>query len=1342
MDTSSPEFQAALRDHARSMGVDPDAEPELMVLVQEALLADVPEGWEQGETDDGTLYYFNTETEESIWEHPLDGHYRELIQAKKTELASTVVTAVEAAPSPTPSPVAATTVTAAKSQQQAAKEDASRVEVYSFDESDDDDDRAARHKQTKDTRTSSIASLFAQPAAAATTTTTSNVSSVTASKTDSFGSLGAAVNTATKQGGATASGGALGASTGADSFGRDRSWLLEAEDDDAVGALKATTASSKFGASGAATSSTGGASASSSMPSASTSASPYVSRMFSSSGTTGTALGAGMGSIASSFTATTALSSQDGSTSPTTGKISPRRGLASTIKGHIFQDISTGSTPSTTNPATTPMSHSATMASAGTTAAAATGGGTGNSLSREKEQQLTAKISELEKKASDVEKKNSELSNQVEQLARELDKTKQQLDQARTEAKEVNYHKMKANELKAKLAEKESETQKASNDQSAKTGKLQDQLQQLQKENDQLQKEKEQLQKQNEQLKASTQEHASTEAQAMEARKVIDRVESEKQALQKQLDELRLSLQRAQQTIANREKDIEERNTHLAQRDKELDGKNAQIKKLEATFEASKDQLERLERGLERERKEHESEVEALRDQITAVKQQAAEKERKGESLNVLQDTLDRQTRFIKDMEEKNKELQTKLGEAQSNEEEAKRQARTRERECEDLTRKQALLANDVALREKQVHELQNSLRLEQDALKELQGKAYSWQRQEEDFGRQKQSMEKERQDLLAQLRDKDDQRHAFQSQLQKQHDEHLTGMSKLQMELHEAAAQLKAMKMQEVAPLEKQRDQLQRENERLVDKITSLEKELRHVKQELMGESQKNHQFHEELEAWKRKEQQQRAQKDSFLQEKLMLDKQLSVLQADIAAFKHDKRLEAEKLTFRVRELESQVAQKDYEVVRVEEKFTKADAWRIKEARRVEERDVQVLELKEELAQLKSRNIDAENNVIIQELRREKEQLEHKMKQLEQELAEMNTTRQVHAQKYQDELGTMQKALEWQIPQLAAACVNRTSEEWVRKCHQVVKALREDFDMRALQERTELVSKIKAVEEEREHVEQKWKNATAECEFLRKEVHRVEDNNKVLLDQLHTIRVYMTQRSFAFPTPFGAAAPTSSNSNGFGMASPGPSAYHAPPPVVPAPVPPPFGSDFATINHLNTQLGILHAQFQQLFDASERKPPPVNTGYSPSERFEIPSSPPAPKRSSHLHRTTDAAGAAGAGNSAGAGGGSSGRTQLDTSSLVDRTMESVIDEALENRRNSADLHSEQEKLITTLEAIGLPQAKWMPVFSPSSVAPSSMTTSMMPTPSSTMNISLDPCTLWYQKDYWRAKYQ
>ncbi|KAG2765878.1 hypothetical protein PC112_g25619, partial [Phytophthora cactorum] len=128
MDTSSPEFQEALRDHARSLGVDPDSESYLLPLVQEALLAELPADWEQGETEDGTLYYFNSSTEESIWEHPLDAHYRELIQAKKEEHAAQPTETIPEAP-------AADT----KSSSTSSTAVTSKVDVYSFDDMSDEE---------------------------------------------------------------------------------------------------------------------------------------------------------------------------------------------------------------------------------------------------------------------------------------------------------------------------------------------------------------------------------------------------------------------------------------------------------------------------------------------------------------------------------------------------------------------------------------------------------------------------------------------------------------------------------------------------------------------------------------------------------------------------------------------------------------------------------------------------------------------------------------------------------------------------------------------------------------------------------------------------------------------------------------------------------------------------------------------------------------------------------------------------------------------------------------------------------------------------------------------------
>ena len=51
-----------------------------------ALVAPVPPDWERGVSDSGTPYHFNTVSGASIWEHPLDEHYRKMFaKAKKAK---------------------------------------------------------------------------------------------------------------------------------------------------------------------------------------------------------------------------------------------------------------------------------------------------------------------------------------------------------------------------------------------------------------------------------------------------------------------------------------------------------------------------------------------------------------------------------------------------------------------------------------------------------------------------------------------------------------------------------------------------------------------------------------------------------------------------------------------------------------------------------------------------------------------------------------------------------------------------------------------------------------------------------------------------------------------------------------------------------------------------------------------------------------------------------------------------------------------------------------------------------------------------------------------------------
>ncbi|KAG2989188.1 hypothetical protein PC128_g16973 [Phytophthora cactorum] len=207
MATSSPDFQEVLRDHARSLGVDPNSESYLLPLVQEALLVELPADWEQGETEDVTLYYFNSSTEESIWEHPLDAHYRELIQAKKEEHAAQPTETIPEAP-------AADT----KSSSTSSTAVTSKVDVYSFDDMSDEETPTPAVSAPVSSK-SRISDLFATPTQPTPARKTTNSTIPSIDSTSTLTQMTPAV--------ATGFG-----------FGRDLSWLLDNDDDVAPIAIK------------------------------------------------------------------------------------------------------------------------------------------------------------------------------------------------------------------------------------------------------------------------------------------------------------------------------------------------------------------------------------------------------------------------------------------------------------------------------------------------------------------------------------------------------------------------------------------------------------------------------------------------------------------------------------------------------------------------------------------------------------------------------------------------------------------------------------------------------------------------------------------------------------------------------------------------------------------------------------------------------------------------------------------------------------------------------------------------------------------------------------------------
>jgi len=72
------EHDKAVRECARYLGIHPQSERHLLWIAEEALYAPLPDGWEEGE-DNGDPYFHNKETGDTIWEHPMDPYYRDLV---------------------------------------------------------------------------------------------------------------------------------------------------------------------------------------------------------------------------------------------------------------------------------------------------------------------------------------------------------------------------------------------------------------------------------------------------------------------------------------------------------------------------------------------------------------------------------------------------------------------------------------------------------------------------------------------------------------------------------------------------------------------------------------------------------------------------------------------------------------------------------------------------------------------------------------------------------------------------------------------------------------------------------------------------------------------------------------------------------------------------------------------------------------------------------------------------------------------------------------------------------------------------------------------------------------
>jgi hypothetical protein len=73
-------------EYGKWLGMEIPEDMPLLWIAREGLKAPLPENWKACKSEKGELYYFNFKTGQSIWDHPSDEHYRELLASEKAKL--------------------------------------------------------------------------------------------------------------------------------------------------------------------------------------------------------------------------------------------------------------------------------------------------------------------------------------------------------------------------------------------------------------------------------------------------------------------------------------------------------------------------------------------------------------------------------------------------------------------------------------------------------------------------------------------------------------------------------------------------------------------------------------------------------------------------------------------------------------------------------------------------------------------------------------------------------------------------------------------------------------------------------------------------------------------------------------------------------------------------------------------------------------------------------------------------------------------------------------------------------------------------------------------------------
>ena len=74
-----------IMEFAEYLGMDPVEDGDLLWIAEQARNAPLPAPWSEHQDEGGNTYYYNSATDDSVWEHPLDEYYRNLYRKHKQE---------------------------------------------------------------------------------------------------------------------------------------------------------------------------------------------------------------------------------------------------------------------------------------------------------------------------------------------------------------------------------------------------------------------------------------------------------------------------------------------------------------------------------------------------------------------------------------------------------------------------------------------------------------------------------------------------------------------------------------------------------------------------------------------------------------------------------------------------------------------------------------------------------------------------------------------------------------------------------------------------------------------------------------------------------------------------------------------------------------------------------------------------------------------------------------------------------------------------------------------------------------------------------------------------------